>query len=220
MELSTFLKDEPVLKSDIKWKNIYSTNLHLTYAIVFSKSVSEKFFQQLEKEVEYYSREITKVKIYGKWCNIPRKQVAYGDHGIKYEFSGTSIPSKSWTPTVLKLKKYVELLTGQTYNFVLINRYANGKDYIGEHRDNERDLDTKAPIASLSLGQERKFRLRHKNCRTIFSTKDISPIKMNLESGSLLVMKYPTNEFWYHSLPVQKNAFGVRINLTFRKILT
>lgn len=44
-------------------------------------------------------------------------------------------------------------------------RYRNGSDHIGEHRDNEPDMDENVPIASLSLGQQREFVLKHGDVR-------------------------------------------------------
>ena len=34
----------------------------------------------------------------------------------------------------------------------MVNRYADGNDYMGEHQDAGSDHDSSAPIASLSLG--------------------------------------------------------------------
>nr|CAI5837814.1 unnamed protein product [Callosobruchus analis] len=110
-------------------------------------------------------------------------------------------------------------LTGHRYNFVLINRYRSGKDHIGEHRDAEKDLDKNTPIASISLGQQRNFVLKHGQSRGKNKTKNVSPVKLVLEHGSILLMNPPTNDVWYHSLPPSKTAPGVRINLTFRKIV-
>lgn len=90
---------------------------------------------------------------------------------------------------------------------------------MGEHRDDEAELDEKTPIASISLGQHRDFVFRHKDCRNKNSTRKIEPVKMVLENGSLLLMNWPTNRYWYHSLPVRKKLPGVRINLTFRRII-
>lgn len=42
---------------------------------------------------------------------------------------------------------------------------------------------------------------------------------MTLEHGSLLLMNPPTNQVWYHSLPPRKACPGVRVNLTFRRML-
>lgn len=87
---------------------------------------------------------------------------------------------------------------------------------MGEHRDDEKDLLKGAPIASMSFGQPRDFIFRHKDSRGPKATRKISPQKLNLEHGSLLIMESPTNQYWYHSLPVRANAKGVRVNLTFR----
>ena len=54
-------------------------------------------------------------------------------------------------------------LGGETFNFVLVNRYKDGSEHMGEHRDNEQELVQTAPIASLSFGQTRDFVLRHKD---------------------------------------------------------
>ena len=51
--------------------------------------------------------------------------LAYGDPGIKYKYSGTSITAKSWSPTLLQLRDLVKEATGHTYNFVLVNRLIN-----------------------------------------------------------------------------------------------
>lgn len=100
-------------------------------------------------------------------------------------------------------------------------RYRNGYDHIGEHRDDEKDLDRLSPIASLSLGQARDFVFRHADARHSDNQKrDIPSVKLLLSHGSLLMMNPPTNKYWYHSLPQRKSCPGVRLNLTFRKMCT
>lgn len=46
---------------------------------------------------------------------------------------------------------------------------------MGEHKDDERELDPKTPIASLSLGQPRDFYFRHQDARP--------PKKLNIDKG-------------------------------------
>lgn len=46
---------------------------------------------------------------------------------------------------------------------------------MGEHRDNEPELDPDAPIASVSLGQERTFVLKHKDARKSGKDKRLIP---------------------------------------------
>jgi len=101
----------------------------------------------------------------------------------------------------------------------VFSRYRDGDDHMGEHRDDEKDLVSGHPIASLSLGQQRDFVFKHADARGKNATRDIKSIKVILEHGSLLVMKHPTNTYWYHSLPKRKKLLGVRINMTFRQMV-
>lgn len=49
-----------------------------------------------------------------------------------------------------------------SYNFCLVNYYASGEDSIAFHSDDERFLGPEPNIASLSLGGERDFLMKHK----------------------------------------------------------
>jgi len=89
---------------------------------------------------------------------------------------------------------------------------------MGEHKDDEKDLEQGYPIASLSLGQPRDFYFKHQDSRGKNATRKIDPVKLVLDHGGLLLMKAPTNQFWYHALPQRKRLKNVRINLTFRKM--
>jgi alkylated DNA repair dioxygenase AlkB len=89
--------------------------------------------------------------------------------------------------------------------------YHNGTEGLGWHSDDERSLGKNAPIASLSLGAERKFSFKHKQTKQMAS--------LVLEHGSLLVMKNATQSNWLHSLPKSNKITQARINLTFRMML-
>jgi alkylated DNA repair dioxygenase AlkB len=160
------------------------------------------------------------IKIGGKRIAIPRRQTAFGDDGLTYTYSGVTVSSNPWLPLIKTLKLMVEDAMSERFNFALVNYYRNGSDYIGEHRDDEKDLVPGSSIASLSFGCERDFVFRHAESRgKTAKRKDIEPIKICLASGSLLMMKEPTNKMWYHSLPVRKSCHNVRINLTFRNMI-
>ncbi len=66
-------------------------------------------------------------------------------------------------------------------------------------------------IASLSLGQERLFKIRHNNTG---ETVDIP-----LADGSLLLMAGALQHHWRHCVPKSAKVTKPRINLTFRRIL-
>lgn len=61
-------------------------------------------------------------RIFGKVYPLPRQQVAYGDPGITYKYSGTTVPALPWTPPVLSLRDFLFKLKGIKYDFVLINK--------------------------------------------------------------------------------------------------
>uniref|UniRef100_H3AX90 DNA oxidative demethylase ALKBH2 n=1 Tax=Latimeria chalumnae TaxID=7897 RepID=H3AX90_LATCH len=211
-------KEECLL--EYKWKKIKAVGLDCDYTKLFTKLEADDIFQQLERELEYFSvGDLTRIQVFGKTYNIPRKQVTYGDSGLIYTYSGVTLAPKPWIPILESIRDRVTKATGHTFNFVLINRYKDGNDHIGEHRDDERELDPRSPIASVSFGACRDFIFRHGASRGKNPTQKIEPIKLELEHGSLLMMNYPTNVYWYHSLPVRKKIPVPRINLTFRKIV-
>uniref|UniRef100_A0A3P9QGC7 DNA oxidative demethylase ALKBH2 n=1 Tax=Poecilia reticulata TaxID=8081 RepID=A0A3P9QGC7_POERE len=203
----------------IPWQKIEADGLDCDYALLFLKEEADNLFRQLEEEVVYSTGEEAKVQVFGKVYNIPRKQATYGNTGLTYTYSGVRRLASPWTPTLEYIRNAVTDSTGQQFNFVLINRYKDGQDHMGEHRDDEKELDPSCPIASVSLGAARDFIFRHRDTRGKRSSRQIDPVKLELAHGSLLLMNPPTNTFWYHSLPVRKKVLSPRINLTFRRIL-
>lgn len=201
----------------------HSVGLNLEYFPRFFKlSDARSILKLLEKELPpYLNTSKNEVKIMGKIHKIPRKQAAFGDTGLSYNFSGVSVPANPWIPALKELRDILVMALGENFNFVLVNHYKDGHDHIGEHRDDENDLVPQASIASLSFGQERDFVFKHRDSRRKDAKRrDIGLVKICLGHGSLLVMKYPTNTHWYHSLPIRKSALRPRINLTFRVMKT
>ncbi|XP_041977009.1 DNA oxidative demethylase ALKBH2-like [Aricia agestis] len=207
--------------NDISWKKIENEGLDLDYAVPIARSVANRILKELNENLEYFTGDLAKIKVFGKVYPLPRQQVAYGDPGITYTYSGLKVPALPWPAVVLELRDFLHKMTGIKYDFVLVNKYRNGKDHMGEHRDNEPDLDTNYPIASISFGEERPFVLKHKDARKPGPNKrQIPSVTVKLEHGSVLLMNPPTNDIWYHSLPARKKLLGARINLTFRKMNT
>ncbi|XP_063221807.1 DNA oxidative demethylase ALKBH2-like isoform X1 [Bacillus rossius redtenbacheri] len=221
----------------LKWQKFSEEGLDLDYAVLLPRDAASHLLQQLERVVTYLPPEVARVRVFGRWHPIPRQQVILISHVYRssttpshsllctvhihmFRFSGNTIFAGEWPCVVRELRDHLYKVTGEFYNFVLVNRYRNGDDHMGEHRDDESELDPSAPIASVSLGQSRQFVLRHKDARKKGpDRRNISPVKITLEHGSLLMMNPPTNQYWYHSLPRRKNCPGVRVNLTFRRII-
>jgi len=207
------VKSDNLEKSTSDWEDTKRENLNLSHKVIFTKKECVDIFHKLEEDIEYLTGDLSKVRVFGKWHDLPRKQAAFGDEGLTYKYSGVTVPAKPWTNTLKYLKETVNQITGQHYNFVLVNRYKDGTDKMGEHKDDEKELDENVPIASLTFGAERDFVLKHQE-------KKVDRVVMVLRDGMLLLMNSPTNKFWLHSLPPRKNCMQPRINLTFRKIKT
>lgn len=201
--------------ANVEWHHLKREGLNLSWAELFPKVTCRHLFTQLEAEVNYFTGHLATVKVFGKIHNLPRKQSAYGEPGLEYRYSGTTIPAKPWTPTLEYLRDVIEEKTGFRYNFVLVNRYKDGADKMGFHKDDEKELDPEVPIASLTLGAERDFIFRHQDKRT----NHLADEKLVLTNGLLLLMRPPTNRWWYHGLPPRKKCTAPRINLTFRRIV-
>ncbi|KAJ5301577.1 Oxoglutarate/iron-dependent dioxygenase [Penicillium antarcticum] len=131
-----------------------------------------------------------------------------------------------------QIEKANHMKESESYNFCLVNYYASGEDSIAFHSDDERFLGVEPNIASLSLGGERDFVMKHKpyapvqkaNGNTGGSRTFIRPqeqIKMSLNSGDMVVMRGATQANWLHSIPKRKGKAGEmtrgRINITFRR---
>ncbi|HXI72076.1 MAG TPA: alpha-ketoglutarate-dependent dioxygenase AlkB [Verrucomicrobiae bacterium] len=151
--------------------------------------------------------------IYGKHIQTARKVAWYGDSEFSYTYSGTTKVALLWTKELLSLKYLVEQKTSHTFNSCLCNLYNTGGEGMSWHSDDEKALGKNTIIASLTLGAERKFNLRHKTKRAN------EPISILLEHGSLLVMKGATQTYWQHSVPKTAKIASPRINLTFRTII-
>jgi alkylated DNA repair dioxygenase AlkB len=150
------------------------------------------------------------IKLFGKEVQQPRLTAWYGDAGCAYTYSGLTLQPQPWTDTLSELRRAVEKAAGSPFNSVLLNLYRDGKDSMGWHSDDEPELGKHPVIASLSLGETRRFHLRHRGDRSVL------PLRLDLPAGSLLIMAGETQHHWQHRLSKTQRPVGPRINLTFR----
>jgi len=178
------------------------------YGRVFSKAEADFFYQHL---LEHIVWENDQAIIFGKLIITKRKVAWYGEKPFEYTYSNITKIALPWTPELLQLKQQIELVSGETFNSCLLNLYHNGSEGMAWHSDGEKDLKKNGAIASVSFGVERKFSFKHK--------VDKTNVSLNLEHGSLLMMKGTTQTHWLHRLPPTKKVLTPRINLTFRTIV-
>jgi alkylated DNA repair dioxygenase AlkB len=154
------------------------------------------------------------IVVWGRTYPQPRLIAWYGDAGMVYTYSGIRLNPLPWTKTLLDIKSQVEAIAGTDFNSVLLNYYRDHRDSMGLHSDDEPELGKQPILASLSLGEERTFILKHKR------DKALNPVRLKLASGSLLLMKGDTQHYWKHGIDKETRPCGPRVNLTFRRILS
>ncbi len=152
------------------------------------------------------------IVLFGESRRVPRLVAWHGDPGTAYTYSGTAHEPLPWTAALQSIRHRVEALTGHPFNSVLLNRYRDGRDGMGWHADDERELGHEPAIASVSLGATRRFKLRHRRRHDAITT-------IELAHGDLLLMAGATQHAYVHAVPKTARAVGERINLTFRFVL-
>lgn len=166
-----------------------------------------KVYERLLGELDWQQEVAT---IVGRRMPLPRLVCWHGDEEAIYRYSGLVHYPKPWTTELLKLKQAVEYASGRRFNSVLGNLYRDGQDSMGWHADQEKSLGENPFIASLSLGGERLFKIRH--------NRSEETVDLTLGDGSLLLMGGSLQHHWRHCVPKTRKPVAARINLTFRLI--
>jgi alkylated DNA repair dioxygenase AlkB len=182
----------------------------LYYPSFFTPEKASTYFHELNKETSWQQDDI---KVFGKVYPQPRLTALFGDEGKSYSYSGITMHPMPFTPLILEIKRQVEVVSEVNFTTVLLNLYRDGNDSNGWHSDDEKELGKNPVIASISLGAKRRFGMRHKTDKNLRTT-------IELDHGSLLLMKGPTQHYWQHQLPKSKRISEPRINLTFRVIVS
>jgi len=155
------------------------------------------------------------LRMFGREVRMPRQVCWYGDTGVGYRYSGIDHYAQGWLRPLEVLREKLVFRLGQPFNFVLLNYYADQRDSMSWHADNEPELGVEPTIASISLGAERTFRIRP--TKAVAGQRRVSS-KLPLTHGSLLVMRGRSQVDYQHALPKVSTPCGRRLNLTFRQV--
>ena len=171
-----------------------------------------EIYEKLIEEVPWKQEEVF---IYGKHINQPRLSCFLGQVDKPYTYSGVTRIPEPMGETITMLTDIVQHVVDivnpghPKYTSTLANRYRNGNDYISQHSDSEDDMVSKTMIASLSLNQERFFDFYSKE-----TGKKV--LRLELESGSLLLMGDGSQSLYTHGVPKQLTKNKERLNFTWR----
>ena len=179
--------------------------------------IEEDFFNSvdsnklLKKFISKLPWESMIIKMFGKYTKIPRLQCWIGDEGCEYRYSGKQLNRQIWSQDLIMIRKKIYKELKIDFNSVLANYYRDGKDSMGWHSDDEKELGPDPTIASISFGSERDLVFRNK------ITKETIAIPQT--NGCLILIDGETQRNWQHSIKKTQKVIGPRINLTFRNII-
>lgn len=171
----------------------------------FTKEESDYYYNTLLRDTIWREYEM---EIFDKTVKAPRMIAWYENKNN----SGANLNGPDWTPELLAIRKRVEKETGLSFNAVLLNLYRDGKDGVAWHSDHIDQSGPNPVIASVSFGETRLFRLRHR------FLKVVKQVEIPLHHGSFLLMAGTTNSCWQHQVPKTAKNILPRINLTFRNV--
>jgi alkylated DNA repair dioxygenase AlkB len=169
----------------------------------FTKEESDNYYNQLLNTSPWSEYEMP---MYDKTVIAPRMIAWYGESN-RMERETKS----NWPKELRAIKKRVEKETQIKFNGVLLNLYRNGNDGVAWHSDKTASANKNMNIASVTFGETRMFRLRHKFLK-------IPQVEIPLHHGTFLLMSGTTNTYWEHQVPKTTKQILPRINLTFRQV--
>ena len=59
----------------VKWKVIRAENLACDIVTMYNKPKADELLDECERILSYNTGQLTKIRVFGKWHSIPRKQV-------------------------------------------------------------------------------------------------------------------------------------------------
>lgn len=189
--------------------SIFENNHNVLYYNNFLlETKANQLYQKLLRDLNWQQYPI---RMFGKTMLQPRLIAWYGDQGIRYTYSQTTLVAEGWNDDLKQIQEELRQRFQLNFNSVLANLYRDGQDSMGWHSDNEKELGEQPIIASISLGVARTLQFRQKD-------HPKTKTSILLEPGSLLLMRGNTQEYWQHQIAKTKKVTTPRINLTFRII--
>ena len=174
-----------------------------------SAEIADSLFSHLCESTPWENQSLI---MFGKKVDEPRLSTWHADPHLPYTYSGAQRTPQPWTAELKNVKSLCEQHINHSFNGVLVNLYRTGVDHLGWHSDDEIVNGPEPIIASISLGAERRFDLRHRESGERVSTM--------LPHGSLLVMSGKSQSHWLHRIAKTPTLTEPRINLTFRHLYT
>ena len=138
-----------------------------------------------------------------------------------YDYSQKKIMNQKPPAIINEIKNYINnFIDIKYFNSCNVMLYKNGNDKVGWHSDDEHLFDLrnkKGKIISFSLGETRLMEVKRNDINNLNKKSKIH--KINIKNGDILIMTGYFQKIYLHRIKEDNNINGLRINLTFRKII-
>lgn len=149
----------------------------------------------------------SEISIHGRAVKVPRWDRAYEQD---YPFSNQVAPAHPVPAGFEVFLVWAKRSIDRRLNGLFVNWHDGSLGhYHGRHRDSTSGLVSGCPIVTISLGQERVFRMRPYPSGT--PRRDFV-----MQSGDFIVIPWETNRSWTHEVPRFARYKGRRISVTIR----
>jgi alkylated DNA repair dioxygenase AlkB len=178
----------------------------------------------------------------GQPKKMKRYRASCGDYDdLAYSYTQKPDYAVKWTPMMRDMKDVIEQMTGNTFNYALINAYSDSSVVIGHHADKELELEPGYPIISVNIGATRDFQIKPRkgtlgeyHWKNWQSNKLVKGyLNIELSHGDVLVMGGDMQKNFTHAVPKRANdkplvmnvngstvEINMRFNITFRNLRT
>ena len=167
-----------------------------------------EFFNRCIDYIKDKLKHRPEILVYNKICYQNRAIGFFSDKSRGYHYSKKLMPSQPLGDILTRLLEMTNEIFKTSFNGILVNYYADGTETIGDHSDDESGLHN-GMVVALSLGAERKFRIRDKTTKKI--VKDVKT-----QHSTYLVMNGDFQKEFTHGIPAEKKITEGRYSFTFR----
>ncbi len=167
---------------------------------------ADALFQRLKTEVPWERHTVT---LFGRTMPQPRLTYWFGEKA--YAYSGAAHAPAPMPDYLEPLRDRAEKTARCPFNSLLAILYRDGGDSVGWHADNEASLGSEPTIFSVSFGDARGFRIKHRR----YAEQSAA---FSLGHGDGLLMTGRAQVDWLHAAPKTTRRVGPRISLTFRHV--
>jgi alkylated DNA repair dioxygenase AlkB len=112
-------------------------------------------------------------------------------------------------PSLEELRALLSERYGVVFDSCLVNLYRDGDDAVAWHADTVRKRLRDPLVATVSLGQRRRFLMRPAAGGPV--VREYAP-----GEGDLLVMGGACQHDWHHTVPRERRVSGARMSITLR----